>query len=111
MSGNSPQSSHCGTAIPAANSRPVPETLEAEVIEIDGKRPPFSKERTSKSRIPWSQFSRRVMRFDRRWWPLWLILGSILLAVVLTAGAVLGACYLLVALVGRMARSIHETFR
>ena len=65
----------------------VPKTLEAEIIEIDGKPPPASEAGPAESfkpRRPW------VPQFDRRWWPLWILLGVVVLAI----GSLVGVLYL-----------------
>ena len=70
----------------------MPETLEAEIVEIDGKPPPRPEPRPEPrgfgDGIP------RVLRLDRRWWPLWVLLGG----VIVVAGAVFGVVYLIFAM-------------
>lgn len=85
----------------------VPETIEAEVLEIDGQRPapaPPQQERASSASAPWgrawSSLGGRVLKLDRRWWPLWVLLGiaavvvlgvvTCVAAVVFTAFRILG---------------------
>ena len=63
----------------------MPETLEAEIIEIDGKPPPASEA------DPAGSFRREPPRWfvlDRRWWPLWILLGAFALVVGVFAGAI-----------------------
>lgn len=82
----------------------MPETLEAEVIEIDGKAPePAAAQSGPES---YSQRARQlVFQLDRRWWPLWLVLGVVALALLLTVGLVVGAVFLVASLVIRTIRS------
>lgn len=67
----------------------MPKTLEAEIIEIDGRPPPESEPVRGPGGIgggtPW------ILRLDRRWWPLWVLLGG----VALIAGVFVGALYLI----------------
>ncbi len=70
----------------------MPETLEAEIIEIDGKPPPVVDDEpasSSQTARPW------MVRLDRRWWPLWVLLG----AVAVVFGLVFGAIYVVFALI------------
>lgn len=59
----------------------MPETLEAEVIAIDGKPPepppePRESQRAGGHRT-FHGFHGRVLKLDKRWWPLWLLLGLV----------------------------------
>lgn len=65
----------------------VPDTIEAEVLEIDGSPAPPPSQQTPPNRAEdaWRSMRGRVVRLDRRWWPLWILLGIValvLLAVV-----------------------------
>ncbi|MFM2243896.1 MAG: hypothetical protein RLZ97_2752 [Verrucomicrobiota bacterium] len=59
----------------------MPETLEAEVIAIDGKPPEPAPEprdpRHTQGHRAFHGFRGRVLQLDRRWWPLWLLLGLV----------------------------------
>ena len=59
----------------------MPETLEAEVIAIDGKPPEPTPEprdpRRTQGHRAFHGFRGRVVKLDRRWWPLWLLLGLV----------------------------------
>lgn len=81
----------------------MPETLEAEIIEIDGRPPPRSEPepRGFHDAMP------RVLRFDRRWWPLWILLGGLLLVAVIVGGAF----YLVFAAVRAVLRGIFGSPR
>lgn len=73
----------------------MPETLEAEIIEIDGKAPPPP---APEPGSPWTRTRARVVRLDRRWWPLWVVLGTAALILAATVGLVFGAIYLIFAM-------------
>lgn len=66
------------------------ETIEVEVIEIDGVAVEPRSLRREKpdthGRIDWSTWQRRVRRLDSRWWPLWLVLGFMALVVAVGVG-------------------------
>lgn len=70
----------------------MPETLEAEVIEVDGKPPPRPERNPEPEVRGWGGMPRTI-RLDRRWWPLWILLGGLLLI----AGVVFGTLYLIFA--------------
>jgi hypothetical protein len=61
--------------------------LEAEVIEIDGiaaKREPEPARSSSwKSTAHWQG---RIRALDKRWWPLWIILGLLVLILAVSIG-------------------------
>ena len=59
----------------------VPDTLEAEVLEIDGSPAPPSSRQVPPQRAAgaWSSMRGRVLRLDRRWGPLWVLLGIVAL--------------------------------
>jgi hypothetical protein len=66
------------------------ETIEVEVVEIDGvavePRPVRRETPDARGGIDWSVWQGRVKRLDARWWPLWLVLGFIALVVVVAVG-------------------------
>lgn len=72
---------------------PVPDTIEAEVLEIDGSPPPAPDPKEPRPRqgtgTPWDSLRGKVLTLDRRWWPLWALLGMLVLALVLTVGGVI----------------------
>ncbi len=73
----------------------MPETLEAEIIEIDGKppEPAIPEESGSVGKDPFRHFRGRVLKLDRRWWPLWAALGLVFGVVLLALAIVAGFCY------------------
>lgn len=66
------------------------ETIEVEVVEIDGvavePRPVRGEKPDARGGIDWSVWQGRVRRLDARWWPLWLVLGFIALVVAVAVG-------------------------
>jgi hypothetical protein len=83
----------------------MPETIEAEVIEIDGVVPLRASKKGSEpepsSASRWSRDGMRgtIVNLDRRWWPLWLVLGVLAVVLAATVGVVLGLCYLVFSLI------------
>jgi hypothetical protein len=83
----------------------VPDTLEAEVLEIDGKQPPPPHQpEPSRHDDPWQAMRGRVVKLDRRWWPLWVLLGIIALGLALTVGVVVAAVVIVFKIVGGVFR-------
>jgi hypothetical protein len=70
----------------------VPDTIEADVLEIDGSPPPSPRE----PEPAWKETRARVLRLDRRWWPLWVVLGLVVGAFIAVFGLVV-AVFLIVA--------------
>ena len=64
--------------------------IEAEVVEIDGvavePRPARREAPKTRGRVDWTAWQGRVKRLDARWWPLWLVLGAIVLVLAVTVG-------------------------
>ena len=64
--------------------------IEAEVVEIDGvavePRPARREAPRTRGRVDWTTWQGRVKRLDARWWPLWLVLGAIVLAIAVAVG-------------------------
>jgi hypothetical protein len=82
----------------------VPETIEADVLEIDGSPPPAPREPVPEP--AWKGMRARVLRLDRRWWPLWAILGIIVFALVAVAGVVLAMFLIAAKVLGTVVRLI-----
>jgi len=73
--------------------RDEPETLEAEVVEIDGVAPvpsPSGPQKNPRGWQDWRTWQGRVRTLDARWWPLWLILGILAITLILTIGLIIG---------------------
>ncbi|WP_367873342.1 hypothetical protein [Luteolibacter sp. Populi] len=77
----------------------VPDTIEAEVLEIDGSPAPVAAPRVP-PQGPGEAWRRslqgKVFRLDKRWWPLWVLLG-IVAVVVFAVVAVFVAIFLVMA--------------
>lgn len=80
----------------------MPDTLEAEVLEIDGSPPPAP--RVPESEPAWKSMRGRVLRLDRRWWPLWVILGLIAFASLAVFGLIFGVLLISAKVVGAILR-------
>lgn len=92
-----------------------PQAIEVEIVEIDGMAPPpsLAKGREevpqwSGSPDPWRGWQGRIRTLDARWWPLWLFLGIVALALMLTLGVVIGAVWLIFRIVTGFFRSIFH---
>ena len=84
----------------------VPDTIEAEVLEIDGSPAPVAAPhvRPQGASDAWRSLQGKVFRIDKRWWPLWILLGLVA-AVVFAVVAVFVAIFLMAAkLVGGILR-------
>jgi hypothetical protein len=89
----------------SAKLRAVPETIEAEVLEINGGPPPQPEPAgAERSARRWDAMRGKVVRLDRRWWPLWLLLGLVLGLVFLVVGLFVAALWLLGRVVGGVLR-------
>lgn len=82
-----------------------------EVLAIDDAAPPNPTPQPTPEPDPaWRQWQGRVKRLDARWWPLWVILGVIVVFLVLTVGLVVGAFILVVKLVSNFLGGIVRLF-
>jgi hypothetical protein len=89
----------------------VPDTLEAEVLEIDGSPPPPPQPEPEAPRHddPWQAMRGRVVKLDRRWWPLWVLLGIVAVALALTVGVVVAAGVIVLKVIGGVLRLLTGT--
>jgi hypothetical protein len=82
------------------------QTIEVEIVEIDGiaveSRPVGGEAPNKRGRVDWTQWQGRVKRIDARWWPLWLMLGII----VLVLAAVVGICVAVVFVAWRIFKGL-----
>lgn len=89
------------------NNDPI---IEAEVLEIDGiavePRPMRGETSDTRQRIDFSVWQGRVKRLDARWWPLWLVLGFI----VLVLAVALGMCFAVVYVAWRIFKATLSGF-
>lgn len=83
--------------------------IEVEVLEIDGIAPKPAKPATDDSQSNWNdwrQWGGQIRRLDRRWWPLWVLLGIIGLVLLLTVGLVLGAVFLVFRILAKLVHAL-----
>jgi hypothetical protein len=82
--------------------------IEVEVVEIDGVAPVVTREPepVSGERRIWGHWQGRVRQLDSRWWPLWVILGIIAFALLITVGLVAGVIFLIVRLCLNLVRAV-----
>jgi hypothetical protein len=66
------------------------QAIEVEVVEIDGVAP-SAKVGPQAAESPQRPWRGAIRKLDRRWMPLWILLGAIALVVVLVGGLVVGA--------------------
>ncbi len=82
------------------------QTIEVDVVEIDGvavePRPLRGETPNKGGRIDWTTWQGRVKRLDARWWPLWLVLGII----VLVLATVVGICVAVVFIAWRIFKGL-----
>jgi hypothetical protein len=90
--------------------------IEVEVLEIDGNTPQLRTTRETFSDSQphsntWATWQGRIRHLDRRWWPLWLLLGLALLTVVLTLGLVVGLITVILKCLQIILRQISRLMR
>lgn len=87
--------------------------IEVEVVEIDGLAPVAPQVRADEAPPPndwqdWRQWQGRVRTLDSRWWPLWVFLGIIALALLLTVGLVIAVVFVIANLLIKLMRAIFR---
>lgn len=85
--------------------------IEVEVVEIDGVSPVAPEARAEEPLRngdwrEWRQWRGQARRLDSRWWPLWVILGVIAMALFLTVGLVIIVIALIFGLLMKLLRAI-----
>ena len=93
-----------------------PQSIEVEVVEIDGAAPPARYESRDEpqpqSRPQWQdwqqQWQGRVRTLDSRWWPLWVVLGGIAVVLLLTFGLVFAVLFLIFRIISGFFRAIFR---
>jgi hypothetical protein len=91
-----------------------PQAIEVEIVAIDGIAPPVKVENQASSsphssergRPQWQQWGGRVRQLDSRWWPLWVILGVIVVFLLLTVGLVLGIVFMMFRILRGIVRAL-----
>ena len=88
--------------------------IEVEVVEIDGAAPAakFSPREPEPSPArDWQKWLKRLSwmrQLDRRWWPLWVVLASIGMVLLLTVGLVVGVIWVIFRVLSGMVRAIFR---
>lgn len=88
-----------------------PQAIEVEVVEIDGAAPLAKVESQEGRPRPWQDWQNwqgRVRQLDSRWWPLWVLLGVIVVGLVLTVGLVIGIVFVISRILGGILRAIFR---
>jgi hypothetical protein len=89
--------------------------LEAEVVEIDGvavePRPEVdSRNSGQKRRIDWHGWQGKIRVLDKRWMPLWIVLGVIAVILLLTVGLLVAVFAFIIWVVKAILRAIFSVF-
>jgi hypothetical protein len=84
------------------------QSIEVEVVEIDGATQPATSTRQKPAPPPrqWQNLHGRIRMLNNRWWPLWVILGVIVVSLALTFGVLFGIALLLLRMIQRMFRAL-----
>lgn len=85
--------------------------IEVEIVEIDGVTPTTPQAQTDERpqhRGDWRNWHGRVRQLDSRWWPLWVFLGIIALALALTIGVVIGVIVVIFRILQGIVRAIQR---
>lgn len=87
--------------------------IEVEVVEIDGVAPTVPQAQAGGREQQqqgdwqdWRKWQGRVRKLDSRWWPLWVFLGIIAVALALTVGVVFGVIFLIFRILANLVRAI-----
>ncbi|WP_035601603.1 hypothetical protein [Haloferula sp. BvORR071] len=88
----------------------MPDTIEAEVLEIDGSPapPPSRDAQTPPQRggaDAWrAALQGQIFRLDKRWWPLWVFLGIVAVAILAVIGVFVVAFIVVAKILGGILR-------
>jgi hypothetical protein len=86
------------------------QAIEVEVIEIDGltpaPQPGFQAD--SPPRQPRNHWQGQIRQLDSRWWPLWVLLGTVVVILLATVGVVLGILFLIFRVIRGLLRTIFR---
>jgi len=81
------------------------QSIEVEVVEIDGAVPPAKVE--AREEIPADQsWQGRIRMLDARWWPLWVLPGAIAIAALLTVGLVIAVIFVIFRILNGIGRAL-----
>lgn len=84
------------------------QAIEVEVVEIDGAPPAVRSDPREEAppNQPWQQWQGKIRQLDPRWWPLWVVLGTLAVLILLTFGVVIGVIFLVFKIIGAFFRAI-----
>ena len=88
-----------------------PQAIEVEVIAIDGVAPlatTGSHEETPRRWQDWQNWHGRIRKLDNRWWPLWVFLGVIAVALLLTVGVFVAIVFVIFRVLSGLVRAIFR---
>ncbi len=89
--------------------------FEAEVVEIDGvavePRPQVDASGSGGSRkVDWRGLQGKVRVLDKRWMPLWIVLGLIAFVLLVTVGLVTAVIVMIYMMVKALLRAVFSLF-
>jgi len=105
---NSAYSSCMGVACAQILCRMTQEsqTIEVEVVTIDGTAPVVRDPERTPTGLPWQNWRGRTLKFDNYWWPLWVIPGVVVLLLLMLVGVFFGAIYVVFRAIRGMLRAL-----
>lgn len=77
--------------------------IEVEVVEIDGVAPTIHGAPPAPAAQSWQG---RIRMLDARWWPLWVLLGAIAIALLLTVGLVIAVIFVIFRILNAIGRAL-----
>lgn len=85
-----------------------PQSIEVEVVEIDGAVPTakFEAREETPAGKQWQDWQGRIRSLDSRWWPLWVLLGVIAIGLLLTVGLVIGVILVILRILNAIGRAL-----
>ncbi len=90
-----------------------PQAIEVEVVEIDGLAPAVRAEPVPDPQArpewqDWQKWQHRMLKLDSRWWPLWVLLGTIAVFLLLTVGVVVGIVFVIYRIIAGFLRALFR---
>jgi len=89
------------------------QAIEVEIVEIDGVPPhsisgPHNNVAATHRPQDWGNFRYKISKFDKRWWPLWAIVGVITFSLLLAGGLLFGIIILVLQFVRKLLQAIFR---
>lgn len=84
--------------------------IEVEVIEIDGSAPEAATP-IEPPPSPWEKWQGSVRHLDRRWWPVWVVLGVIAALLLCTLGVAVALFLVVFIIIRHFVRTLGSMFR